>query len=194
MANESTNNRIVSDEEMIRLLREDAGNFDALYTKHRNYSLNFMKKINYNDELNIDIYHEAIIYFREKVLNGNFTLTCSIQTYLNSICRNQILVRLKRSEKHSQYSEEFDERITDWYEPEEIESTDRMNAILKGLEMLKSLGGKCYEILKRFFYENNSMEKIAYDLEYSNADNVKNQKARCQKKLKEIVFDLLKKK
>ncbi len=194
MANENANNKIVSDEEMIRLLREDASNFDALYTKHRNYSLNFMKKINYNDELNIDIYHEAIIYFREKVLSGNFTLTCSIQTYLNSICRNQILVRLKRSEKHSQYSEEFDERITDWYEPEEIESTDRMNAILKGLEMLKSLGGKCYEILKRFFYENNSMEKIAYDLEYSNADNVKNQKARCQKKLKEIVFDLLKKK
>lgn len=194
MANTNTNSKIVSDEEMIRLLREDASNFDALYTKHRDYCLNFMKKINYNDELNIDIYHEAIIYFREKVLSGNFTLTCSIQTYLNSICRNQILVRLKRSEKHSQYSEEFDERITDWYEPEENESSDRMNAILNGLEMLKSLGGKCYEILKRFFYENNSMEKIAYDLEYSNADNVKNQKARCQKKLKEIVFDLLKNK
>ncbi|MBK7666675.1 MAG: sigma-70 family RNA polymerase sigma factor [Sphingobacteriaceae bacterium] len=158
MANANTNSKTVSDEEMIRLLREDAGNFDALYIKHRVYCLNFMKKINYNDELNIDIYHEAIIYFREKVLSGNFTLTCSIQTYLNSICRNQILVRLKRSEKHSQYSEEFDERITDWYEPEEIESDDRMNAILKGLEMLKSLGGKCYEILKRFFYENNSME------------------------------------
>jgi hypothetical protein len=35
------------------------------------------------------------------------------------------------------------------------------------------------------------MAKIAFDLEYTNAENVKNQKARCQKKLKEITFEVL---
>ena len=32
-----------------------------------------------------------------------------------------------------------------------------------------------------------------YFMDYTNADNVKNQKSRCQKKLKELVFDLINK-
>ena len=58
---------------------------------------------------------------------------------------------------------------------------------------MKVFGGKCYEILRRFFYENHSMEKIALDLNYTNTDNAKNQKSRCQKKLKEDVFKALQK-
>ena len=184
----------LSDKEIIDLLIESSDNLDILYEKHHDYCMNFMKKINYSDELNKDIFHDSLIVLYEKVVKRDFVLTCSIQTYLNSICRNQILVRLKKSEKHSQYSEEFDERITDWYEQDESENTNKIQAIVKALETLKELGGKCYEILRRYFYENSSMEKIAYELEYSNADNVKNQKARCQKKLKELVFQLLNKK
>ena len=114
--------------------------------------------------------------------------------YLNSICRNQILVRFKKNSKHSEYSEEYDNRIEDWYETIEGENSDKMQATVKAIETLKELGGKCYDIMRRFFYDNQSMDKIAQELGYTNADNVKNQKARCQKKLKEIAFDLLNKK
>ena len=58
---------------------------------------------------------------------------------------------------------------------------------------MKEYGGKCYEILRRFFYENQKMDKIAFDLNYTNADNAKNQKARCQKNLKELVFEMIQK-
>lgn len=191
MAKEIKN--VISDEEMVKLLQDGSNNLDLLYEKHHDYCMNFMNKINFNIESNKDVFHDALIVLYEKVVKGDFTLTCSIQTYLNSICRNQILVRLKKTEKHSLYSEEYDERITDWYETDESENTSRMQAIGKALEMLKELGGKCYEILRRYFYENNSMEKIAYELEYSNADNVKNQKARCQKRLKELVIEVLNK-
>ncbi len=182
-----------SDKEIIEVLKEGSHNLDIVYEKHHDYCMNFMKKINFNEELNKDIFHDALIVFYEKIVKGDFVMTCSIQTYLNSICRNQILVRLKKNEKHSQFSEEFDPRITDWYELEEDATDKKIQAILKALEKLKEFGGKCYEILRRYFYENNSMEKIAYDLEYSNADNVKNQKARCQSRLKEFVFEILNK-
>jgi hypothetical protein len=89
---------------------------------------------------------------------------------------------------------DYDERIDDWYEVDESEKTEKVQATVKALEKLKDLGGKCYDILRRFFYDNQTMDKIAYELGYTNADNVKNQKARCQKKLKEIVLDLLTKK
>lgn len=183
-----------TDSQIIKMLKESSNNLDVLYNKHRNYCLFFMKKINNNDELNQDIFHDALIVFYEKAIKTDFTLTCSIQTYLNSICRNQILVRFKKNSKHSEYSEEYDSRIDDWYEQVEAESTEKMQATIKAIELLKDLGGKCYDIMRRFFYDNQSMDKIAHELGYTNADNVKNQKARCQKKLKEFAFDLLDKK
>lgn len=183
-----------TDSQIIEMLKESSDNLDILYNKHRNYCLFFMKKINNNEELNQDIFHDALIVFYEKAIKTDFTLTCSIQTYLNSICRNQILVRFKKNSKHSEYSEEYDNRIDDWYELVHEENTEKMQATVNAIELLKDLGGKCYDIMRRFFYENQSMDKIANELGYTNADNVKNQKARCQKKLKEIAFDLLNKK
>jgi RNA polymerase sigma factor (sigma-70 family) len=184
----------ISDKEIIALLKESSDNLDQLYKRHKDYCMNFMKGMNNNDELNQDIFHDSLIVFYEKVNKTGFTLNCSIQTYLNSICRNQILVRFKKTSKHSEYSEEYDNRIDDWFEDDESEKTEKVQATVKALEMLKDLGGKCYDIMRRFFYENQTMDKIAYELGYTNADNVKNQKARCQKKLKEIVLDLLTKK
>lgn len=186
-----TQTKFPSDHEMIALLKEGSKNLDLLYNKHRDYCLFFMKKINNNEELNQDIFHDALIVFYEKAAKTEFILTCSIQTYLNSICRNQILVRFKKNSKHSEYSEDYDERIDDWYEQVDSENSEKMQATVKAIELLKDLGGKCYDIMRLFFYENQSMDKIAYELGYTNADNVKNQKARCQKKLKEIAFDVL---
>lgn len=185
----------ITDAEMITLLRESSDNLDMLYKRHLNYCMNFMKGIQHNEELNKDVFHDALLVFYEKIVNNaDFSLTCSIQTYLNSICRNYILVRFKKSEKRADYSEEYDSRIDDWYDIDENENTERTQAVVTALNKLKDLGGKCYEILRRYFYENSSMEKIAYELEYTNADNVKNQKARCQKKLKEFVFEIMSKK
>jgi RNA polymerase sigma factor (sigma-70 family) len=182
-----------SDQEIIELLKDSSGNLDIIYEKHKDYCMNFMKKINHNDELNQDVFHDALIVLNEKIKKEDFILNCSIQTYLNSICRNQILVRFKKNSKHSEYSEDYDVRIDDWYENLEMENNEKLRAGVTAFEKLKDLGGKCYEILRRFFYENHSMERIAYDMDYTNADNVKNQKSRCQKKLKELAFDLIKK-
>lgn len=184
----------IPDNEIVLLLKESSANLDILYKRHRDYCMNFMKGINNNQELNQDIFHDALIVFYEKVNKNDFTLNCSIQTYLNSICRNQILVRFKKTSKHSEYSEEYDNRIDDWFEEDESERTEKVQATVKALDSLKEHGGKCYEIMRRFFYENQTMDKIAYELGYTNADNVKNQKSRCQKKLKELVFELLNKK
>lgn len=185
---------ILTDNQIIDMLKQSSDNLDVLYNKHHNYCMFFMKKIHNDDALNQDVFHDALIVFYEKVLKPDFKLSCSIQTYLNSICRNQILVRFKKNSKHSEYSEEYDNRIEDWYEPIEGENSEKMQATVKAIETLKELGGKCYDIMRRFFYDNQSMDKIAQELGYTNADNVKNQKARCQKKLKEIAFDLLNKK
>ena len=189
-----SNANTLSDNQIIKRIKESSEDLDLIYKKHKDYCLNFMKRINHNDELNQDIFHDAIIVLYEKIMKPDFTaLTCSIQTYLNSICRNQILVRLKKGGRQSEFSEEYDESIVDWFEDDENEKTEKVQAIENALEKLKGLGGKCYDILKRFFYQNQKMDKIAYDLNFSGKNSAKSQKAKCQKQLKELVFDLIKK-
>lgn len=151
-----------------------------------------MRKIDSNMEQNLDIYHDSVIVLYEKIVSDRFELTCSIQTYLNSICRNQLFTLLKKS-KLTLYNDGcFDNQITDWYDDDEI-IENKLKATIFSLEKLKSFGGKCFEILHRYYYENQSMQKIAEALNYTNADNVKNQKARCQKKLNEIAETIYKK-
>ena len=182
-----------SDLELIEALKTSSEPLDNIYTKHKSYCINFMRKMNAVDEQTLlDIYQDAIIVFYEKVQNVDFTLTCSIQTYLNSICRNQVLVRIGSKNKIINVDisdSEFDEDIIDWFNDDVVVEDNKFKSVKTAMFKLKELGGRCHEILKRFWYQNQSMEQIAYEMEYSNADNVKNQKARCQKKLKELAFD-----
>lgn len=181
-----------SDLEIIKALQSSAEPLDTIYTKHKSYCINFMRKMNAVDEETLlDIYQDAIIVLYEKAQNFDFNLTCSIQTYLNSICRNQVLLRIGSKNKAINVDisdSEFDEGIVDWFNDDVIIEDNKFKSVISAMNKLKELGGRCHEILKRFWYQNQTMEKIAYEMDYSNADNVKNQKARCQKKLKELAF------
>ncbi|MBS0647301.1 MAG: sigma-70 family RNA polymerase sigma factor [Verrucomicrobia bacterium] len=186
-----------SDEELISLLREGSDALSIIYKRHKTYCINFMKRM-YNDHDEIkDIFQDAVIVFYEKLNKPGFTLLCSIQTYLNSICRNQILKRIgfsKRYEiKTSDDKSEFLENITDWFDDGKEVNNERVNVMKDVLKEMKDSSSRCYDILVRFFYQNQTMDKIATDLDYTNADNAKNQKYRCQEKLKTEVFKRLKK-
>jgi RNA polymerase sigma factor (sigma-70 family) len=185
-----------TDAQLIDFMRN--GHPDGLtyaYKYHREYCMNFMKSKYYNHEEIQDIFQDAVIVLYEKVQHSDFELTCSIQTYLNSICRNQIFIRLKKAGKFVQGDEETDDNsnsFLDWIEESDGVNHDRVKIIQLVLLEWKSQSLKCYEILVRFFYRKQSMSQIAYDLGYTNADNSKNQKARCQQKLKVEVFKRLK--
>ena len=76
---------------------------------------------------------------------------------------------------------------------EEFEDTKekQFNAIEKALEKIKEAGGHCYELLTLFWYHKKSMNELSEVFGYSNADNTKNQKARCQKRLEKLTFELM---
>ncbi len=110
------------------------------------------------------------------------------QTYLNSICHFQVLNRFKKDSKTTTLSDDVRPDINDWLEPVEIENESKHSAIERALQEMKQAGGNCFEILSRYFYQKQSMEEIAIAMNYTNSDNVKNQKSRCQKRLKEMTF------
>ena len=166
--------------DVINSLRENIKNLDDLYVNHKEYSFNFMRKMYNDDSVISDIYQDALIVLYEKSQELSFELTCSVQTYINSVCRNQILNRFKKDAKMLSFTEEFDPTIEDYIDEEvdEIED-DRIKLISPSLENMKPLGGPCYEILKRYYYNKQSMKEIASEMNYTNSANAKNQKARC---------------
>lgn len=177
----------MNDQHKLYNLVNDEKYFTKIYNEYKDNSLRFMRKMNNDFDLIKDIYQDAVIVLYEKSKDPNFKLTCSIQTYINSICRNQLLNKFKENSRFISKADEFDPNVNDWFEEFDEEKETRLSSIENALEILKEKGEKCFEILKRFFYQKQSMDQIAVELNYTNGDNVKNQKSRCQKKLKEIV-------
>ena len=130
-----------SDLDLINTLKISAEPLDNIYIKHKSYCINFMRKMNavYEDTL-LDIYQDAIIVLYEKAQNTEFTLTCSIQTYLNSICRNQVLVRIGSKNKAINVDisdSEYDEDINDWFNDDEVIEDNKFKSDTNAMIKLK---------------------------------------------------------
>lgn len=187
----------MSDDDII----EGIKNFDdiaarSLYNSHKDYCLRFMNKMYFDEEGNKDIYQDSVIVFIEKIRDRKLTLeNTSIQTYLNSVCRNQVLVRLKQKNKPvliDDWGNKYNDKYTDWFDEQAEIKTDRIKIIMEELQLMKDKGQVCYELLRKAFFENKTMEAIATSMNYTNADNAKNQSYRCRERLKKQVFERLK--
>jgi RNA polymerase sigma factor (sigma-70 family) len=180
------------DNQVLDQLKISAEPLDDIFRRHKDYCLRFMQKMQLCDDDTInDIYTDAVIVLYEKAKKPEFFLTCSIQTYLNSVCRNQILVRYNHRKSipiEELDTNDYDSQIGDWYQDENPIEDRRGMALKEALLEFKNAKGNCYEILYRYFYLKQKMDQIAYEMDYTNADNVKNQKHRCQKRLKESMI------
>jgi RNA polymerase sigma factor (sigma-70 family) len=178
-----------SDESLIRLIRlKDESAFNQVYKNCRDYCINFLKSNGANNENAIDIFQDAMMVLYEKIIDGEFVLKSSIQTYLNSICRYKLLNTIRDNREFVTSEDfEFDVNTNDWFDEFDEERDLQIEKIMNALKNMDAGGGKCKEILMMYFYENKSMVEIAAHFGYTNADNAKNQKARCQKRLKDLV-------
>jgi RNA polymerase sigma factor (sigma-70 family) len=171
-------------------LRTNNHYYASLYRQHRVVVFQHLKQFTKDESYLADLYQDAIIVLFEKAKDPEFTLTCSIRTYLIAICRNQIFKRAGRTPEIVNIEGErtnYNDWLTDQLEMERKKSQlDKLDSVLNHFE---SIAQKCYELLYRFFYMKESFDLIAKVMGYTNADNAKNQKARCQKKLRELYLE-----
>ena len=160
----------------------------CIYMRHKNYCINFMMSRGASENDALDIYQDATIVLYEKIQNSGFRLTCSIQTYLNSVCYYQLLARAKSSYvKKILLTDDIDDSIQDWFETEVEENQEKINKILFALETLRIKGHKCFERLRLFYYLKLKNDEIAKRLNLQDADTVKNLIGRCRTILKSMV-------
>jgi len=181
-------------------LRSDRTQIKTVYLRCKPKCFGFMIKCfgasNIDDTKMFTIFNDAVIVLYEKIDDSNFKLTSSIQTYLNSVCRNIALNEFKKEKRLYKTTDQdienmdYVNKITDVLEEPTADNPYEV-AIQKAFTIMKEQGGNCPEILAMFWYQKASMEDIALKFSYSNPANAKNQKARCQKRLKEIALQLV---
>jgi RNA polymerase sigma factor (sigma-70 family) len=178
--------QVATEEEQIRLLQSgDDGILQVIYRQYYQTIVNLVMNNNGSLQEAKDIYQETLIIFYEKVKDENFELNCKLKTYLYSISRNLWLKQLQHKKRFTNSISDSEEYLEiPWEEASKKE--DQYQAMHTALE---SLGEPCRSILKDFYMHSQSMEEITEKFGYTNADNAKNQKYKCLKRLKKVFFD-----
>lgn len=172
-------------------LRNDPRHFEVVYKNYRDNSFRWLKKYHRATEEEIkDVYQEAVIVLYENSRRPDFQLTASVQTYLNSICRNQLLAKYRRpGPVLIPEPSDFDESITDWFHYNEYaeEKEERLSLLERAFEQFRIKNEKCYQILKMQYYDKFKMSRIAELVGLSTSRSAITQANKCRGKLYDLI-------
>jgi RNA polymerase sigma factor (sigma-70 family) len=132
-----------------------------------------------------DILQEALVVLWERVRSGSFKYQAKLSTFIYATAKNIWLRRLARQRHEIPASDETVEHSTEDPSPlEELEENERIKAVQKAMEQL---GNPCRDLLLLYYWEERSMEAIAQQMSFANADTVKSKKYQCKKALELLI-------
>ena len=171
---------------LLGLAKSDKKAVETIYKENYNMVQALIIRNNGSSEDAKDIFQEAMIVLYEKVRSGTFELNCQIKTYVFSVCRR---LWLKRLQQVNRYTTEVNGIQDVILVEEEMEAHERRNAEYQLMEKsIKNLGEPCKSLLEAYYLQQKSMQEIASNFGYTNADNAKNQKYKCLMRLKKLFF------
>lgn len=194
----------LTDPELVQLIQENQDYLGEVYKRCKSYCIRFMRKITNGSKSDYeldDVFHDSILVLYEKIIKGNFELTASLQVYLNSVCRFQLLNKIGKDKKYSEYDEpigkdgdednpmSYNASITDTLDEIEDPKESQFTAIERALLLMKESGGHCYELLTLFWYHKKSMNELTEIFGYTNDVNTRVQKSKCQERLRKLTFN-----
>lgn len=132
-----------------------------------------------------DIFQDAIVVLYNNVKKGDFKLSCSLQTYMYSVCKKMWLKKLRKRGRSVQLNTDLHENIElDNNHLDCLLATEKTKRIAS---LLDSMSEDYKKILFLFYFDKMRMNEIATQMGYANEQVAKNKKSRAIKKLKELV-------
>jgi RNA polymerase sigma factor (sigma-70 family) len=172
------------------LARNDKKAIETIYKQHYNMVQALVINNNGSSDDAKDIFQEAMIVLYQKVQSGSFELNCQIKTFVYSVSRRLWLKKLMQQNRFLILEDGMNTVVVD----EEVEEQEKRNAEFTMMEKAMSgLGEPCKSLLEAFYMQKRSMQDIAADFGYTNAENAKNQKYKCLIRLKKLFFSQYKK-
>ncbi len=180
-----------SDEQILSGLTSEDKNrrnqmLKVLYTQHFSFIANFISKNNGTSADAADIFQDALIVFYEKAKTGNFTLNCTIRTFIYSICKNLWLNRLRNHKKQTTINDEIS---TIAIEPESLDVINTKERQKVIMQLIEKLGSDCQKVLTLYYFDRLRMKEIAEQMNFASEQVAKNKKAKCMQKLRAMILD-----
>lgn len=165
------------------LKRNDNTCLKTIFLEHGNYcTKNLIKKTNCSVEDADDIFIDAIINFRERLLCDKIEYLTNIRAYLFSTCYNMWLVKYRKSKQHESHAEDIRSFYKDSANTSDL---DKEELYTLANNAISTLGDKCQTIIRLFYLNKLTMTEIAEEMGFAGAGVAKTIKARCYKKLME---------
>lgn len=182
-----------SDQELIHLLQSKDEQQEDIAIRdiyHQYYGLveSLVVKNSGNSEDAKSIFHDGLIAVIHQVQQQYFKLTSTLKTYLYSICRNKWLMELRKrkNKKEVQLITEYEWIPTENHIDKEIELDEGQKVLVK---ILQQIGEDCSQLIRLYYYLKLKMSQITEQLNIPNEAAAKNRKARCLKKLRNLVLE-----
>ena len=168
------------------LAKNDKEAVETIYRENYSAIQSFILNNNGSVDEARDVFQEAMIVLYEKSRSPSFSLNCQIRTYVYSVCRRLWLKRLQQLSKYSTQVDSLEETVP---VEEELDDHEKRNEdfILMENAMAK-IGEPCKSLLDAYYIQKKSMQDIAGEFGYTNADNAKTQKYKCLVRLKKLFF------
>lgn len=157
-----------------------------LFDEYFGLILHFIQKNNGTAEDAEDLFQDGLLVLYKQVIDEELVLTCTIKTYLYSICRYQWSNHL-RKKKEVELNEDENEYIT--IQHSQLESLIESEEGKLIAELFEKLGEDCKRILIYFYYDQLRMKTIAEKMNLSSEQIAKNKKSKCLKGLRQLVLN-----
>ena len=131
-----------------------------------------------------DVLQEGLVLFFKMARKDKLPEELNAEAYTFTICKNLWYKTLKKRQPTVNVSELAQVPDT---EDVELKKTleDEKPHLLNILK--KRIGDSCYQMLVYFYYESRKMKEIATLFSFDNEQVAKNKKAKCMKKLRELI-------
>jgi len=132
-----------------------------------------------------DMLQEALVVLWERVHHGTFEPTARLSTFIFATAKHKWLRQLARRKRDAPASLDEDSVVSaDDSALELIISDEQAESISSALERI---GEPCRSLLLMFYWEERSLESIARELGYANADTVKSKKYQCKQAMRRLM-------
>jgi len=168
------------------LAQGDKKAVESIYRENYTMIQSFIVNNNGSADDARDIFQEAMVVLYEKSKDSSFILNCQIRTYVYSVSRRLWLKKLQQQSKYSTKVEHLEESVVVEDDIEEHEKKDNDFVLME--QAMGKIGEPCKSLLDAYYLQKKSMQDIAVNFGYTNADNAKTQKYKCLLRLKKLFF------
>lgn len=175
-----------TDARILDLIRNgDEDGLVRLYHQNRKMVVSYVSRNSGTRDDAEDMLQEALVILWERVRSGKYEYTAKLSTFVYAAVKNLWSRRLARYRRETPKELDGDEYGDG--EPSPLENVINNERLELVRNSMKKIGEQCRKLLLLFYWEELSMEQIALEMGFANADTVKSKKYQCKKQLEKLM-------